>query len=101
MILRTEIVISDEAFELLKDMEKLRGIEYRDSQYETTEEFLNSTLYKDNGKTLEWFHERNHNGTYHLIGELETANLVDMDDMSWHPTYELTDFGKKVLDENK
>jgi phosphoenolpyruvate carboxylase len=41
--------------------------------------------------------ERNTNGTYNLIDELMTYNLVDTDDMSWHPTYVLTDIGREVL----
>lgn len=99
--LKLTIKISDEAFDLLKDISLGVGIEYRDTNYPTIEDFLKSTSHLEYGVTLEQFKDRNHNGTFYLIAELEKYNLVDNGDMmDWHDTYYITDLGKQLLEEN-
>jgi hypothetical protein len=88
--------ISDEAFELLQKIGN-GAAEYRDTEYNTLEDFKNSDKYKTGLRTEEWFLNRNFNGTYHLIDELSRYGLVDSDGMSWHLTYILTDLGKQAL----
>jgi hypothetical protein len=98
--LKLTIKISNEAFDLLKDISLGVGIEYRDRE-SSVDEFLKSSLYLNNLMTLESFKSRNHNGTYHLIPELEKYNLIDNGDMmDWHNTYYITDLGKQLLEEN-
>jgi hypothetical protein len=99
--------ISDEAFNLLK---KLNAAEYRDTEFETLEDFKNSEEYKSGKKTEEWFLNRNYGGTLYLIRELEECGLVEHDCESWHITehdceswhitYIVSDFGKKILDKS-
>lgn len=91
--------LSDEAFELLKRIQK-GCAEYRDTEYETLADFLASDEHKDGLRTIEWFLNRNANGTYYLIPDLLKHNLIDSDGMSWHITYCLTDLGKEVLRQN-
>jgi hypothetical protein len=87
--------ISDEAWNLLNKIGNGYA-EYRDTRYETLKDFLESDDVTETRNT-DWFLNRNFGGTYYLIGELLTYNLVDTDDMSWHPTYVLTPFGKSVI----
>jgi hypothetical protein len=88
--------ISDEAFELLTKIGN-GAAEYRDTKYNTLEDFKNSDEYKTGFRTEEGFLDRNFGGTYHLIDELSRYGLVDLDEMSWHLTYILTDLGKQAL----
>ena len=88
--------ISDEAFELLTKIGS-GGAEYRDTEYNTLEDFKNSNEYKIGLRTEEWFLNRNFGGTYHLIHELSRYGLVESDGMSWNLTYVLTDLGKQAL----
>lgn len=88
--------ISDEAFNLLKTIGN-GAAEYRDTEYGTVEEFENSDEFKHGIRTTDWFLNRNFDGTYHLIPELEKYGLVESDGMSWHMTYILTEFGKEIL----
>jgi hypothetical protein len=92
--------ISNEAFELLQKIGNGTA-EYRDTEYNTLEDFKNSDKYKTGLRTEEWFLNRNFNGTYHLIDELSSYGLVDSDRMSWHLTYILTDLGKQALKQIK
>ncbi len=89
--------ISDEAFNLLK---KLNAAEYRDTEFETLEDFKNSEEYKSGKKTEEWFLNRNYGGTLYLIRELEECDLVEHDCESWYITYIVSEFGKKILDKS-
>jgi hypothetical protein len=91
------INISDEAFDLLKQISNGAAV-YRDTEYNTVGEFMESDDYKNGHKTVESFLNRNTNGTYHMIPELYKYGLVDIDDMAWHTTYRLTDLGKQMLD---
>jgi hypothetical protein len=91
------INISDEAFDLLKQIGD-GAAEYRDTEYDTVADFMESNEYKEGRRTIESFLNRNFSGTYHLIFELSKYNLVDIDEMCWHTTYRLTDLGKQMLD---
>jgi hypothetical protein len=85
--------ISEEAYQLLLSI-RVGYAEYRDILYESLEEFKK---YSDTYMSDESFLNRNHNGTYYLIGELQKYNLVENNIDSWHPTYILTDFGKEMV----
>jgi predicted transcriptional regulator len=95
--------ISDEALALLNDLESKGYAEYRDHEYETTEDFLQSNDYIENGgiRKLEWFNERNHNGTYKYAMELYSFGLVEDVKDSWHTTFQISELGKVVLSQNK
>jgi hypothetical protein len=93
--------ITDEAFDLLKHIQKEGYVEYRDTEYYKVEDFQKSDLFKDGKKTLSYFLNRNSNGTYYLIGELDRYGLLEMDDMAWHSTYVLSHFAKELLNEMK
>ncbi len=88
--------ISDEAFELLKKIYEFGSAEYRDTRYYSVEDFKISDEFKNGFMTVDSFLKRNFGGTYYLIEELLQFNLIDSDDMCWHITYILTDFGKFV-----
>jgi hypothetical protein len=89
--------ISDKAFELLCQIHDSYSAEYRDTQYESLDDFTNSEECKNGFMSTDSFLKRNFNGTYYLIPELLLFGLVDMDDMCWHTTYVITDFGKHLL----
>ena len=91
------INITDEAFELLKAIDKAGYAEYRDAEYSSLEEFKNSDLFLNKTRDEQWFVGRNFGGTYALVSELEKYGLVDTDDMAWNITYILTDFGKYAI----
>lgn len=92
-----EIELSDAAFELLKGIGREGYAEYRDTEYNTLEDFQDSVAAITSAKTDQWFLNRNSNGTYHLIPELCNNHLIESDDMAWHSTYRLSNFGKKLL----
>lgn len=98
---KIEFQISDEAFDLLVRLKRQKYLEYRDTEYSNLNEFKNSEEFKSGLRSTECFLNRNSDGTYHLIDELVKYNLVDVDGMSWHITYTLTDFGKEVLEKNQ
>lgn len=91
--------VSDEAFFLLEKM-RTEPAEYRDTEYETLEEFKKSKDHISNGGrwTEDWFLSRNMNGTHYLTKELYDHGLVMYNDMSWHETFVITKFGKDCLD---
>lgn len=89
--------ISYEAIELLKRIGKEGNAEYRDFRYKTLDSYMNQEG-RAEFQTEERYKSRNAGGTAYLIYELEEAGLVDMDDMAWHPTYVLTEFGKEQLE---
>ena len=89
--------ISDKAFELLCQIHDSGSAEYRDTQYESLDVFTNSTEFKNGFMSIDSFLKRNFNGTYYLIAELLRFGLIDIDDMCWHTTYVVTDFGKFLI----
>lgn len=89
--------ISDKAFELLNKIHDSGSAEYRDTQYESLEDFTNSAEFVNGFMSIDSFLKRNFNGTYYLITELLLFGLVDIDDMCWHTTYVITDFGKHII----
>ena len=99
-MVKLEFEISEEAFELLKRIGN-GAAEYRDTEHESIGAFLVSDDHLVHERSLEWFKNRNYDGTYHLITELSTYGLVESDGMSWHLTYVLTDFGKQILKNKK
>lgn len=96
MILQFEI--SNEAYKFLSEMGD-NQFEYRDSEYKTLEEFKASTDHEANGgiRHINYFMNRNSDGTLYLIDELKEFGLVQHCEDSWHTTYEISDFGKKCL----
>ena len=88
--------ISDEAYTLLLSIQKEGYAEYRDQRWESLEDFQQNKGDYHN-QTDNYFLNRNHGGTFYLIGELLKYNLLDDVEESWHLTYELSDFGKEML----
>lgn len=89
--------ISDKAFELLNNIHDSGSAEYRDTQYESFDVFTNSEEFKNGFMSIDSFLKRNFNGTYYLIPELLQFGLVDIDNMCWHITYVISDFGRFIL----
>jgi hypothetical protein len=90
--------ISDEAYDLLLKIKKEGYAEYRDNQFETLDDFINSDLYTVQNKSVDWFMSRNFDGTYKFIPELKRYGLIKLNEMSWHDTYVLTLLGNKVTE---
>ena len=95
--MKFEIEISDAAFELLKKIHRIGYAEYRDPEYSSIEEFKKSEEYKESTRSLEWFKDRNFDGTLYLIYELDRYNLVENDFDAWHRTYKISEIGKELL----
>ena len=91
--------ISDEAYNLLSEIEKARTVEYRDTEYQTLEQFKTSFEYKNGLRTEESFLNRNFGGTYHLIHELYNNDLVELVVDAWHQTYFVSSLGKQILNQ--
>jgi hypothetical protein len=89
--------ISDEAFDLLNNIHDFGVAEYRDIQYKSIEDFKLSLEYSNGFMSTDSFLKRNFGGTYYLIPELLEFGLVDIDNMCWHTTYILTNFGKYII----
>lgn len=97
MIIQFEI--SDKSFEILKDIDKAGSAEFRDSEYDSLEEFKKSKYFNkaDEGfQTERWFKRRNF-CDHKDLQELLNRGLIDSDGMSWHMTYVVTEFGKEIL----
>ena len=96
--------ISEAAFNLLKEIDKIGYAEYRDTEFETLEEYIHSKNWDGNHPPtkiqIENFKSRNFGGTYYLTTELCKFNLVELDDMSWHTTFVVTEIGKQVIQQN-
>ena len=101
-----KITISEKSFELLKQIEKAGFAEFRDSEYESLEQFKKSDLFNseaagDRLRDEEWFRARNFCDLCDL-DELIKNDFIDIGDgMAWHPTYEVSELGKKILKENE
>ena len=95
-----EFEISDEAYELLIKIDKVKWIEYRD-RYSTKEEFMESNSYKEGLRDLDWFLSRNHNGTQGYAWDLLGWGLIDHVEDAWNTTFELTHFGKETLSKHR
>lgn len=89
--------ISDDAYNLLLKIDKEGYAEYRDTEYKTLKDFINSDEHNVQNRTVDWFMARNFDGTLQHIPELLKLGLVKFDDMAWHYTYVLTILGKQVL----
>lgn len=88
--------ISDEAYALLLSIQKEGYAEYRDTRWESLEDFRADDD-KTKWRSEEHFLERNHGGTYYITGELLNYNLIDNVEDYWHISYKLTDFAKEML----
>ena len=86
--------ISDEAYKLLLSIQKEGYAEYRDTNFESLEDFQGD---ETGWLSDEHFLKRNHGGTYYLTGELLKYNLIDLVEDSWNITYKLTDFAEEML----
>lgn len=93
-MVKIEIEISEEAYNLLLDINKLSYIEYRDN-YLNVDEFKKTN--PDRIDDVDRFLNRNNGGTLELAYELYYHRLVDDVDGSWHTSFKISDFGKKVI----
>ena len=91
--------ISEAAFNLLKEIEKVGYAEYRDPEFENLEEYFKKVKDSD-FLTKEEFLSRNFGGTYYLVDGLLKFNLIESDSMSWHTTFVVTEIGKEILKQN-
>lgn len=89
--------ITDKEYEYLLKLEREGYAEYRDSSFETLEDFKKSNLFIDNVRSVDWFLSRNFDGTYQLTDNLFNLNLIKLDNDSWHTTFVLSEFGKNLL----
>ena len=95
----TEIELSREAFGLLKGICKKGSAEYKDTEFETLEDFRNSPLSKT--FTHEWFLSRNFGGTYSLANQLRLKRLIEDDGDGWASViFVPTSLGKNLVKEN-
>lgn len=84
--------ISDDAWKLLLSIQKEGYAEYRDTRYDTLEDYL-----ADFPDGKERFLARNHGGTYHLVGELLKYNLITDVEDAWHITYKVTELAEDLI----
>lgn len=97
--MKIEFEISDKSFELLKAIEKEGAAEFRDSRYESLEEFKKSSEFIEGESgmgTEKWFKARNFCDLKD-IKDLIAHDLIDMHDMAWHMTYVVTERGKEII----
>jgi hypothetical protein len=92
-----EFKLSKEAFNLLIDISINKTAEYRDTNFNSLEEFKLSEEFKTNKRSIASFLDRNFNGTYYLIDELLKYGLVDTDYDCKYITYVTTEFGEECL----
>lgn len=90
--------ISDDAFDFLLLLKEKGFAEYRDSEFDTLEDFKNSSPFKNGLRNEEWFLSRNFNGTFYRTHEPYELGLIELNDMSWYLTFKLSELGKKVLE---
>ncbi len=95
--LKYEFEISDKAYELLKSLSEEGYLEYRDTLYETVEDF--ETLY-EGPNDKEWFLNRNNGGTLEQATELFNVGLLKESELAWHLTYQLSRMGIIVKRQN-
>lgn len=94
--------ISEKAWELLLSLDgDYKYAEYRDTEYDTLEDFKSSDEFKEGRRTEEWFLNRNHNGTLSLMWELDAHGLVEKNYDAWHMTYVISNLGKEVIKQNQ
>ncbi len=91
--------LTQEEYDLLLHIAKEGYAEYRDPEFETLKDWDSSI--RNEGFKDEYFLDRNTNGTYHLTQRLYELRLIQVVDMAWHTTYELSEFGKLVLIANE
>lgn len=94
------IEISEKSFELLKKINDNGHAEFRDSEFESLEEFSGSLNGGGTPEEIEQFERRNFCDLKDL-SELIDNDLIDINDMSWHLTYKITEKGQKMLKANK
>lgn len=96
MKLQIEIEISDEAWKWFKTLDEDCYLEYRDPQYESLDDYRFNP--QNHGSlSEESFLGRNCGGTFGCALELSTAGLLQDVDMAWHTTFELSVYGKQIL----
>lgn len=96
--LNIKLEIPDEAYDLLLKIKQEGYAEYRDTLYDTLEEFRRDA--SNHNRTDEWFLNRNCGGTFYLIDELLKYDLIDTDDDAWHLTFKLSMMGEMLLEQN-
>ena len=98
MIITIQFEIPDKSFELLKKIKEKGAAEFRDSEFDSLEQFkasIQTTLEEE-----ERFKRRNFCDLADLQPLIE-HDLIDTNGMSWHLTYIVTDFGKEILEKYK
>jgi|ERR1039458_5412428 hypothetical protein len=94
--------LSDEAYQLLLDIQKSGNAEYKDTEYPSLENFIEDRE-SSYGKTDEWFLKRNFGGTYYLIGELLEVGVINynIEKVIWSQNFCISDMGVAVIEQNK
>ena len=94
--LKFEFELTLAEYGLLRHIAENEYAEYRDTEFETVEEFRKKVK-PHHCMTEEQFMQRNCDGSYYLTPRLLELGLIDSDDNAWHSTYKLSEFGKLVL----
>ena len=90
--------LTDEQYDHLLKIREKGFAEYRDTEYETLEDFKKSEIFQESGVRNEgWYLKRNFNGTLQLSYKLYDMGLLTINDMSWHTTYVLSDLAENCL----
>lgn len=96
------IEISEKSFELLKQLEDGKGAEFRDSKFDSFEDYKNRFV--DNSLTEKderRFYERNFCDLKDMNELIENDLVDDGDGMAWHRTHYISEKGKQMLEQNK
>jgi len=99
----TEILVSEEALDLLKKVDEAGYAEYRDIGHDSYEDYVNAhkSMGRENIRSEDSFNIRNFGGTWPIMEELVEADLMEYVEDAWHTTYKVGEWGRKVLDSLK
>lgn len=95
----TEIELTHDEFELLQKINTCGYAEYRDTEWETLEDFIKHK--SETNWSQEDYLYRNFDGSFHIASRLEEVGLLFNDPDSWHLTYLVSELGKQLLAQNK
>ena len=93
-----EFELSEEAFDLLASIDENTYLEYRDTEFETLEEFRSRPAKIKMSEPL--YLVRNSSGTLKQAHELLELGFLNSDERAWHTTYRLSELGKQVKEFN-
>lgn len=91
--------ISDAAFALLRQIFEIGSVEYRDPEFENLEQYRRN-IRPDDSLTESAFLIRNFEGTFDIAMELLDRGLIEPDGMAWYSTFQVSTFGKTILEQN-